>query len=667
MHARTLAYLGLFLSANFLLVLLLRHHVPETAALFNNLGSASPWFVPAHFSELYLLTPLVVMAAMVVLLAPGVLLVLAYGGTGSAGELVLKGFVIAFLLHALTTTLVKLLTGAAMTPVIFISLLAATLTACYLYLFVRHRSGHSSLDLLLDTGNRRQLLWMLAIPFLFVAPLLPVIFWQDLNSDGFEAMEIGRTLSSQILPAFPNASGTMGLGIGMLPMAYPVHWCIMLFGPIEAATRLPMVFYLAGVFAGLLAFIQYQSPRHLRPAEEGVILLALATYVVAVGFNSGYDPYFSDLSSPAAFETLTSLFIIGSGYFLWTGRYNWFLLFSVLGFLARPTMLLFVILLGLGMAVTAHPDRRRSLLMIAAAIGIWGGLLIGFEYLYIGSISGDTGPGYPSSSIIDRFHYLTFSDLQRLVYAAAPAGLIPALSLLAWRWHDSVARCIVIITAGYFLVFYVPAFTSLHHFIPAMILPLIALWRMVIAHTYRLMPVVVIGLIAAIFIWLSLPQHFEINRVYRGIGQRTEYNIGDYSGSYAGYRKAIASSDLISSLFANDWNVADSSIELIGGAQLIYYAHTSKHPDQAINYLFLSPGTVPPSGFSLVTESKSGSTFIRNRSIWDADRYNPVGAGFRSTLYKISDETLFPYKGVPANNYDVDMASFPLIWRLFSR
>lgn len=662
MHTRTLGYLGLFLVSNLLIVLLLRNIVPETAELFDNLDSVNPWFVPRYLTELYLITPLVLMATMVLLFSPGILFVLAHGGVNNAGELVLKGFVVAFLLHFLSTTSGKILTGTSMTPVLFIGLLTGILVTSYIYIVVRYRSGNNcSLDLLLDAENRRQFLWFLFIPFLYIAALLPVIFWQDLNTDGYEAMEIGRTLSSKILPVFPTDSGMMGLGIGMLPMAYPVHWCIMLFGPIEAATRLPMIFYFVGVFAGLLAFIQYESPRHLRPLEEAVILLALAGYVVAVGFNSGYDPYFSDLSSPAAFETLTILFIIGSGYFLWTRKYNWFLVFSVLGFLARPTMLLFVILLGLSMAVTSHPERRRSLVMVATAIGIWVVLLISYELIYIKSITSDMGPGYPSLSILTRFRYLTFDDINRFVYAAAPTGLIPALALLSWRWQDPAARYITLVTVGYFMVFYIPAFTTLHHFIPTMILPLIVLWRVVLAHTDRLIPVAVIGVTAALFLWLSLPQHFEINRVYRGIGQRTEYRIGNYNGSYAMYRNAIIGSRTIFSLFPYDWDVADSSTELTGNPMLIYYAHASKPADQAINYLFLSPGSEPPQEFSLIASNKFGSSFVRKLSIWNSDRYNPIGAGFRSPLYDIENETLFYYKGVPAKNYNIDITSLPLL------
>ena len=62
---------------------------------------------------------------------------------------------------------------------------------------------------------------------------------------------------------------------------------------------------------------------------------------------------------------------------------------------------------------------------------------------------------------------------------------------------------------------------------------------------------------------------------------------------------------------------------------------------------------------------ETGSAWVRDRDEWDADRYHPPATGYRSRLYKISRETSFYFKGVPAHNYDVNLGSFPLIWRIF--
>ena len=667
MHKRTLIGLGIFLLICQLIVTFLNDAVRKAAELYSALPDGNAWFVHDHLATLYLLTPLSTTAMTTVLVMPGILLVLARGIDVRPGELVLKGFGLSFLLHVTTTSAVKLLTGDPVTPLLFTALLAATLLACFGWLVAHSGGDNRALQVFTDTDDRRQLGWLLAIPLLFVCLLLPSILWQELNSDGFEAMEIGRSLTSTLLPAFPNKSGTMGLGIGMVPMAYPVSWFILLTGPLEAATRLPMAIYLMVLFAALLALIEHDAPRRLRPVEEAVVLLALAIYTTTMSFNSGYNNYYTDMSSPAAFETLTIVFMLASGWFLWTGRYTWFLLFTFAGFLARPTVLLFVMLLGAGIALVSEKNRTPPLIMIGVAIGLWVALLAGYEHIYLASISGDSGSGYPAASILYRFQYLTFDDYQRFIYAAAPAGLLPALSLLAYRMHDPLSRCLVIISAGYFLVFYIPAFTSLHHFVPVMIIPVIVLWRLVIRNTVSFFPAAVTGAMALLCLWLSLPKHFQVTTTYSDIGKRMEYQIGKYNGDYPSYRQSIAGTNLFSNYFRADWDVDDPATELVGGDQLLYYASHGKSPGQVIDYMIQPANAAPPAGFTLLARESAGSAWVRDTTILEKDRHNPPPTGYRSDLYDISPETLFFYKGVPAHNYSINLSSLPLLWRLFQK
>lgn len=662
---RSLAGLAAFLLLNLGIVICLRDTVPAVAGLYNDVPAGAHWLDVRHAGLLYFVTPLIVMASVITLLAPGMLIVLAGNGAGTPGELLLKGFAVAYVLHFLTTTAAKTVAGTALDPAGFMLLLSVSLFATYGLLVLRARRTPGLLGLFADPQNRTQLYWLLAIPFLFVIALLPAIFWQDLNADGFEAMEIGRTLSNAVLPVFPTEAGTMGLGIGMVPMAYPIHWYIMLFGPIEAATRLPMVLYTVVVFAGLLAFIEYRAPRRMRGYEQAALLTAIAGYVTAMSFNSGYDNYFTDMSSPPAFETLTLLLITGGAYFLWRGRHAWFLLFSVLGFLARPTMLLVVVLLGAGIWVSARERRRSSLQIIAVAIALWVALLLGYEHLFLPAISGGSSPDYTSAGILNRFQYLTFTDLQRFLYAAAPTGILPALALFAYRWQDPLARCITLVSAGYFLVFYIPAFTSLHHFVPVMVLPLIVLWRLILDRTDSAWPALASAGSAVLFIWLSLPQHHDINRTFRDIGSRTDYLVGDYRGDFAAYREAILGAGNLNAFFRPEWKVTDPARELVGGYQQLYYARHEDPPAADTTYLVLPAGATPPAGFEQVADTATGSAWVRSTAAWEADRYHPPATGFRSPLYAISRETSFYFMGIPAGNYDINLATFPLLWRIF--
>ena len=662
---RSLAGLAIFLLLNLGIVICLRDSIPAVAGLYPDVPATAHWLDVQHAGLLYVLTPLIITAAIVTLLAPGLLLVLAADAATSIGELLLKAFGVSYVLLFLTTSVAKTLSDSPLDSSHFIALLSATLAVSYGLLVLRTRGTPGMFRLFADPHNRAQMYWLFVIPFLFIIPLLPVIFWQDLNADGFEAMEIGRTLSTAILPVFPTEAGTMGLGIGMVPMAYPIHWFIMLFGPIEAATRLPMVLYTVVVFAALLAFIEYQAPRRMRVFEQAALLAGIAGYVTAISFNSGYDNYFTDMSSPPTFETLTILLILGSAFFLWSGRRAWFLLFTVLGFLARPTMLLVVVLFGAAIWIAARERRRSSLLMIGTGIALWIGLLLGYEQLFLPAISSGQTPDYSGAGILNRFQYLTFTDLQRFLYAAAPTGILPALALFAYRWQDPLSRCITLVSAGYFLVFYIPAFTSLHHFVPVMILPLIVLWRMILERTDSAWPALASATSAALFIWLSLPQQFEINRTFRDIGSRTSYLIGDYTGDFDARRQAILGAGNLHAFFSPEWDVPDPARELVGGYQQLFYARHDNPPDADADYLVLPAGATAPEGYEQVGTTATGTAWVSGSAAWDADRFDPPAAGYRSRLFAISRETSFYFIGIPAHNYDVNMSSIPLLWRIF--
>jgi hypothetical protein len=144
----------------------------------------------------------------------------------------------------------------------------------------------------------------------------------------------------------------------MIPMAYPVHWFVTLFGPVEASARLPMLLYLPVLFCLLIQVIEWRSPCILGCAEEAALCLALAIYTVTMSYNASYDPYFADIAAPAAFETLTVICILATIYFLWNGRSGWFFFFALMSYLCRSTGLLMLGLLGV-VIVWCVPEHRR--------------------------------------------------------------------------------------------------------------------------------------------------------------------------------------------------------------------------------------------------------------------------------------------------------------------
>jgi hypothetical protein len=602
--------------------------------------------------------------AVMVLLLPGIFLVLASGRNDRLEAVVIKGFGATLVLHFVTTTVAKLLMPGPIGPETFLLLVSGAGVVTWGILASRLRQPGMMRWPLNDSMARRRIAWMVVILWITVAGLVPTLFWQDLSADGFEALEIGRSLSWTIFPRFLTRSGLLGLGIGMLPMAYPVHWFIMLFGPIEAAARLPIILYLPALFAVLLALIEFQSPRRLRRVEDTAVVLALAVFVVTMGYSASYNSYFADISSPAAFETLTITIMVAAAYFLWSEQPWWFVGAAVLSYLARPTGLLFILLFGAGVFLAAPERRRQTSFFVTATVGLWGILYVAWEIVLPSLV--EVGLGYPASTIVERFQYLRLDDWRRVLYVIVPGGIIPALALVAVRRQDRIARSLTFATLGYFLVFYVPAFTNLHHFVPVMILPVAVFWRIVLRQSRPrwLVGAALVGGAAAFF--LSLPTHFEIDRTMRRIGNSTAYHIGDYGGPrFASHRESYDEQKLLQQLFAPDWGVADPSAELVGGQQLIYYASQAVEPGPGTNYVVQLRLEPPPSGFSKLGEAETGAVYIRDLDRWQRDRFQPRRTDYRSPLYEIARETLSSIWGIRAGNYTINLGTLPGIWRLF--
>jgi hypothetical protein len=645
--------------------LLLTRGVPAAVRdLYPTALPAHPYFVPDQAALLYVALPFACLMAVMVLLLPGIFLVLARGRNDRFETVVIKGFGAALGIHFVTTTVAKLLLTGPISPKTFLVLTSGAGVVTWGILAARLRQPGTMRWPLDDPIARRRIAWMVAMLWITVAVLVPTLFWQDLSADGFEALEIGRSLSWTVLPRALTKSGFLGLGIGMLPMAYPVHWFVMLFGPIEAAARLPLVLYLPVLFAALLAIIEFQSPRRLRPVEVTAVVLALAVFVVTMGYSASYNSYFADLSSPAAFETLTITVMVAAAYFLWSEQQWWFVGAAVLSYLARPTGLLFILLFGAGVFLLAPERRRQSLFLVTATVGLWGILYVAVEIL-LPSLT-ESGLGYPASSILERFHYLRLDDWRRVIYVIVPGGIIPALALLAVRQQDRIAQSLTFAALGYFLVFYVPAFTNLHHFVPAMILPVVVFWRIVLRQSRHrwLVGAALVGGVAAFFV--SLPRHFEIDRTMRWIGNATAYHIGNYgSPHFAGHRESYDGQDLLKQLFPADWEVQDPSDELVGGLQLIYYASQSVESGTVTNYIVQPRSEPPPSGFLGLGEDETGVVYVRDVDRWQRDRFQPRRTDYRSWLYEIPRETMSGIWGVRAGNYTINLGTLPGIWRLF--
>ena len=652
---RTVIYLGLLLVASYIVAWVGRDVVPGVVNLYSVELPEHPYFQPDRAGLLYVLVPLVVVSSLVLFLLPGLFLVLASGKTARWTELVIRAFGASFIVYVTLISAVKLLSSTLPSSFAFVCALGGGGVLAWGVLAFRVFRGDRLAWALSQQADLRRLGWTMAIPVIVLLTMMPVIFWQDMHDDGFEALEIGRSLSAYLLPRFPTPSGFLGLNAGMTPMAYPVHWFVTLFGPIEASARLPLLLYLPVLFCLLVELIEWQSPRAMGLAEEAVLCLAVGIYTVTMSYNASYDPYFADIAAPAAFETMTVVCIAAAIRFLWSGQRAWFLFFAMLSYFCRPTGFMILGLVGLATALTLPEYRKRWLAMIAMAMGLCVLIAFAYDKVYIPWVAGPVSLGYGFSSFLNRMRYLRLIELSRINFGLFPGGVLPFVALFFFHWQDRLAKVIAIVTLLYFCFFVLQAFVALHHFVPVMILPLVVFWRMYLHHQrwFRRVGLPVVALVSIAAFWLSLPRHFEINRTVRPIGQRTAILIGDYDRDY---RTQVEHAELFFSLMSPDWDVAAPAKELVTGyASMIYYATRPKPSSVEVNYTIQPIGDPAPVAWTRVAADTKVVVYVRDLGQWERDRFQELRTDYRSPLYDIPSSTLFFYRGVPEEHVLIDL------------
>ena len=590
----------------------------------------------------YGITPAVILAAIVLLLAPGFLLVLAFGKPRDTIEVVLMSFLVSVALHTLTFSSIKLALAAPGDSIFRDAIIGTSLVA-WVILAIRVLGGTVILPFS-TRRDRRRLAWLGGAILITLYLLYPFIFWQDFNPDGLEILTMGRSLDLHLVPRLPTGAPP-GLGVSMIAATYPIHWFISLFGPIEAAARLPLLLYGPLILAGLYGLIEWKSARPLRASEDLAVALGLSVVIAAMVFNDAYYAYAVDIASPANIDLLAVSGMLAAAYFLWAGRPGWFLAFAVFTYFTRPTGLLFLILLGIGIAASATRDKRIHLWTIG--IALTGCILLAVLYSQIFDPSN-------MGNITNRLRFLRFDDYGRLLFLLVPAGIVPPFALFFARVHDPISRALTVITLGYFAFFYMMAFVALHHFTPVMVLPLAVFWRVVVRGSWKPAIVGVTVATAAVAFAMVQPRCYLIDRTRRTIGHATDYKIGMYDGGYADYRQAFEQKSLLDSLFRNVHQVEDPSTELIGsGWPHIRYAaqsHKSK-----INYVVQPLHDPDPPGFTKIADNGFGAVFVKDTDRWHRDRYSPPRTDCRSPVLELPKETLYRRWGEPAGNYSVDM------------
>jgi hypothetical protein len=608
--------------------------IARVSEMYDLASKPHPYVQLTHAGLLYVIMPAVVISSFVLFLSPGAIVILAMGQARRLLEWIVLAFGASTILLVVLGTSVKLIFRSPLSLPVLLSIWIGSLVVASSVVIFRSRRASISWPKA-DWLDVRRILWMLGASYLGVVTLVPKIFWENFNVDGIEAFEFGRSLTNHVLPYWEIQDGVFGFYHNFVLFAYPNHWFITLFGPFEAAVRLPLIFYVVMLFAGLILLIELGSKRPLSALEEAALWLGLALFTVVQVYNTNYEPFFSDMGETAAPDILLMVFFVSACYALFTGRFKWCLIFALMTYVAGPGAFLLLIALAGVILLYKSPDRGRQLKTLGVAILICVIIGLLYQLIYDPVVLGGIKDQFSARNMLRRLFPPTLTEFVRFNAFIFPSGILPALSFLTLRRKsDSLAWIIAGCTLVYFGVIYIQVWSALHQFTPVMVLPLVVFWRQYLNFSLRLqrwlLPAVAATTILALM--LSLPRHFQINLAVRQFGQATEYKVGSYDKSY---EQAIRSDRALSALLPENYRLQYPEQPWgIDPPSWIYYSTRPKPSGTVINYVVQSASEPPPPMLTQVAVKDGVSVYVRDLQVWQRDRNRELPRVAGSPLYE---------------------------------
>ena len=613
--------------------------VTEAAARIDLARSANPYVAPSAGLLLYGSIPLVVLSACILFTAPGLLIARALGQDRTLETWVLSGFLLTIPILAIPTQIVELFADHPLRGRQFAAFAVVITLLCALVAFHRATGTRSALS---TPGARSTLVALLLVPLILLIGLAPKFHWESLNGDGAHALETLRLLLHQPLPFWDKSIPGLAMNPGMTSMlfAYPGSWFVRLFGEVDAAARLPLVLYVSALLAAILSLAQAGTRRRLDSGAVAALALALVVYAIVLAFNATYSPYSADIAMPATQDTLLAVALLGFILAFITGSAWLLVLAAVESYLSLPSALP-IIGLWVGAALlTIRPRPWRAValsigaVIIVALLGVVGPPMV--------ALMGLPGPGleYAERGLWRYFENVQLTDWRRVLFVVLPASIAPVAILFRWRELDQVARALALVALAYFASFYVQAYISLHHFIPAVLFLLAAHWRF-LASTRGARRGWTLATVegALIALALSLPTRAALYLDGRELGSSVVDLVGGYDEARADQFRAAG---LLQEIAPQPWTrgVPDTRY---GEGALVWnrYARRNGVITNDVAYVLQRLDRQPPRNARLVARSNEAALYVLDERVFARDRLRrpPVPAG--SPLYRIPRETLF--------------------------
>ena len=544
---------------------------------------------------LYVWMPLVTVAVVVLLMAPGLLLATIVTRPASMWTWLLDGFGLTLVLVSSGAAAVQGLAGRPLTGRAFVAMLAGMVLLLAIWVIRRGDRGGPGVPV--TRQDRTALSSLVVVPLGYLVALLPKFFWESFNGDGAHTVEATRLLLFQATPFFSAEAGGIASwpGLNGVVPPYQASWFLRLFGPIEAAVRLPLVLNMALLVAAIAAVAEARRKTRLDTGALVFVWGSVICYSLAMSYAATYNPYSADVAMPAPQDTLVMVaYLAGIAAFSEGDRWRlaWW---SLVGLCISPAGLL---MLGatLGAIWVVHGQRgwRHALPYAAGLAGLV--LLVGALSSVLTRLEILQGGGEHSGVrlVLRQFGTIALLDVERFAWILIPAGLYPAACVLGWRSADRESRLLVVTAALLFAFFYPMGALSLHYFVPVMILPIAAFWR---THgstiEWRKGTLVASGVALAVAIGLSLPTGTAVYDGSRLIGERIDASA--YSGYHANDPAALRAAAVLGALFPTDAH-PDVPARRYGDSPLAWNYYAQQRKSAAVTSYVLTPAgaAVPP-------------------------------------------------------------------------
>lgn len=615
------------------------HGVVARAAALTELADVHPWSAWSRAGLLYVLVPLAALSASLLFLSPGLMLSVALGRASSLSSWVTTAIGISLVAVSLVSGAATALTGGPVLGAPYAMLVLVLSVVCATVADIRVRRGKCPAPAF-EPEDRLTLALMVALALGVYYVLAPKFLWESFNGDGAHAFESSRLLVRHALPFWSAQAGPVAGFPGMTSMlfAFPNAWFLRLFGEVDASARFPFLLYLVALFAALLSLGE-RDRRRVPVMAQSAVAIGLVAYALAMAFSATYSPYSADIALPATQDSLLMICCLGAMDAYWRREWGWLGLFAALTYTSLPNgLILLGFLMFADLCVTRPvPWRQGARLAITIGACVIGAMVASRIVAALGAPP--PGGEYGVVGILKYFAFLQFTDWSRLVLILVPAGILPFVTFFRWSILDRQARALVLVTAAYFLFFFVQAHVSMHHFVPAMLLPVPAALRALTREprTVRTWALAWCGA-AVIAVLLSLPRAFVVHTDGRSVGAGINLDVGDYATSSP---DVFRHTTLLEQLFPYDWDPR-VPFASYGGSPLVwnrYASHGVLLP--TVNYQIQSDTTPAPAGMHRVAADSGSVLYVRDLTRWEADlvRRPPTPAG--SATYFVPRGILF--------------------------